>query len=72
MPVRKPGPMPEDYLEDYWSNWWKVLTGRRPDISLRGRCVGCKRRGVLGYDLIHRGMPTRATNLLCDDCCEDD
>jgi hypothetical protein len=69
--IRKPDPMPEDYLEEYWSNWWKVLTGRYPDTSLKARCVGCARRGVLGYDLVHRGA-TRPTNLLCDDCCEED
>lgn len=72
MPVLKPEEMPLNYRKAYWANWWKMLTKRPVDTTLVGRCVGCGLRGVLGKDLVHRGMPVRATNLLCDDCCEDD
>jgi hypothetical protein len=70
MPVRKPDDLPRRYLNAYWSNWWRMLTGRQVDSALRGRCSGCGVSGVLGYDLIHRG-PTMRVTLLCDKCCED-
>lgn len=72
MPVPKPDEMSSSYRHAYWRNWWKMLTKQPVDRTLTGRCVGCGKRGVLGYDLIHRGMPLRTTNLLCTNCCEDD
>lgn len=63
--------MDKRYLRTYYANWWRRLTKRKPDETLVGRCVWCGARGVLGFDLVHRGV-ARPTNLLCDDCVGDD
>jgi hypothetical protein len=69
VPVRKPKEMPVEYRRAYWSNWWRRATRRPADTTLRGKCVGCHKDGVLAFDLVHRG-PTRSTNLMCDSCFE--
>lgn len=72
MPVPKPEPLPRAYVEEYYANWWRRLTHRRPDSTLVGRCSNreCRKRGILGFDLVHRGTP-RHTNLLCDNCAKE-
>lgn len=67
MSVRKPPEPSRAYLNAYWSNWWKRATHRKPDETLRGKCFGCRKEGVLAVDLIHRG-PASPHNLLCDSC----
>lgn len=66
--IPRPPEMPYEYRKKYWANWSAKLHKRDiPDPNFIGKCIGCSEKGVLGVDIIHRGV-TRPTSALCD-CC---
>ena len=70
MPIKKPAEEPAGwYVSQYCANQWAKWTHRRnpPYPNAVGICLGCKREGILGWDLIHRGL-IRRTNLFCGGC----
>lgn len=58
------------YLHMYGYNLWRWLANTKPNPAYRGRCIICRKTGILGWDLIHRG-PMRRTTLICGHCYKE-